>query len=284
MLSDNGPPFTAMLLQKLCELYGIKLTHSTPYHPRGNSVVESYMRSLSTALNLVHVVGEQRWDELLPAAAMAYRATPHASIGLSPFFLVTGTEMVLPLTTVWEIPTTTVVGPQWLSALWRCRHALIQAHRKEAALLRAASKEQEYPVGSWVGIKLPTASADLQAVSSKFARKYSGPYRIVDRLPNGISYVLEDPVSGAQRKVNRANLKLYALPSETPPIVPEIPLPLRGLPPLSKARSHTRETVQLQADLHVRQNPFICPFLKMFVKIVLLNLMFPKVLLLNPTF
>ena len=259
MLSDNGPPFTAMLLQKLSELYGIKLIHSTPYHPRGNSVVESYMRSLSTALNLVHVVGEQRWDELLPAAAMAYRATPHASTGLSPFFLVTGTEMILPLTTVWEIPTMTVMGPQWLSALWRCRHALIQAHRQEAALLRAASKEQEYPVGSWVGIKLPTASADLQAVSSKFARKYSGPYRIVDRLPNGVSYVLEDPVSGTQRKVNRVNIKLYALPSEAPPTVPEIPLPLLGLPPLPNARAHTRETVQLQADLPREAEPIYMP-------------------------
>ena len=103
--------------------------------------------------------------------------------------------------------------------------------------------------------KLPTASADLQAVSSKFARKYSGPFRIVDRLPNGVSYVLEDPVSGAQRKVNRVHLKLYALPLETPPIVPEIPLPLRGLPPLPNVRSHTRETVQLQADLPREAEP-----------------------------
>ena len=70
------------------------------------------MRSLCTALNLVHAVGVQCWDELLPAAAMAYRATPHASTGLSPFFLVTGTEMVLPLTTEWNLPTVTAMSSQ----------------------------------------------------------------------------------------------------------------------------------------------------------------------------
>ena len=249
ILSDNGPPFASALLQKLAELYGVKLLHSTPYHPRGNSVVESYMRSLCTALNLVHVVGEQRWDELLPAAAMAYRATPHASTGLSPFFLMTGTEMVLPLSTEWDLPTISTFGPQWLSALWRCRHTLMQEHRKEAALLRAASKAQEYPVGSWVGLKLSTPSADAQAVSSKFARKYSGPYRVVSVFPNGVSYELEDPITGARRKANRANLKLYALPSEAPLAMPRLPQSMIGLPAPRPGPIHTRETTQLQADL-----------------------------------
>ena len=39
----------------------------------------------------------------------------------------------------------------------------MRAHREEAAKLRAASREQRFPVGSWVGVKIPTASADLQA-------------------------------------------------------------------------------------------------------------------------
>ena len=250
LLSDNGPPFTSALLQRLAELYGVKLLHSTPYHPRGNSVVESYMRSLCTALNLVHVVGEQRWDELLPAAAMAYRATPHASTGLSPFFLVTGTEMVLPLSTQWDLPTVTPMGPQWLTALWRCRHKLMSEHKEEAIRLREANEAQQFPVGSWVGVKLPSSSSDLQAVSSKFARKFTGPYRVVEVLPNGVSYVIEDAVSGAKRKVNRANLKLYSLPSDRPPSFPDLPPHLVGLPPVRAGfPTATRETANLQADL-----------------------------------
>ena len=133
--SDNWPPFSAVLLQRLAEVYGIHLLHSTPYHPRGNSVVESYVRSLCTALHLVHVVGEQRWDELLPAAAMAYRAIPHSSTGLSPFFLVTGTEMVLPLSTEWKLPSFNAVGPRWLETLWKCRHSVMELHRQESIRL-----------------------------------------------------------------------------------------------------------------------------------------------------
>ena len=250
ILSDNGPPFTSTLLQRLAELYGVKLLHSTPYHPRGNSVVESYMRSLCTALNLVHVVGEQRWDELLPAAAMAYRATPHASTGLSPFFLVTGTEMVLPLTTEWDLPTVTTMGSQWLTTLWKCRHQLMKEHREEATRLRDANKEQKFPVGSWVGVKVPNPSADQQAVSTKFARKFTGPYRVVEVLPNGVSYLIEDAVTGVQRKVNRVNLRLYALPSDIPPSFPDLPTHLVGLPSVRLGvPTNTRETANLQADL-----------------------------------
>ena len=89
-----------------------------------------------------------------------------------------------------------------------------------------------------------------QAVRSKFALKYSRPYRVVDRQLNGVSYELEDPVTGARRKVNRANLKLYALPLEAPPAMPNVPPSLVGLPSAQPtALTSTRETAHLQADL-----------------------------------
>ena len=45
ILSDNGPPFSAVPLQRIAEVYGIHLLYYTPYHPRGNSIVESYEKS-----------------------------------------------------------------------------------------------------------------------------------------------------------------------------------------------------------------------------------------------
>ena len=52
LLTDNGRQFTARLLQQLADVYGIKHIYCSPYNPRGNSVVESYMRALKTTLKL----------------------------------------------------------------------------------------------------------------------------------------------------------------------------------------------------------------------------------------
>ena len=52
LLTDNGRQFTGRLLQQVTDIYGIKHIYSSPYNPRGNSVVESYMRTLKITLNL----------------------------------------------------------------------------------------------------------------------------------------------------------------------------------------------------------------------------------------
>ena len=94
LLTDNGRQFTARLLQRLTDVYGIKRIYSSPYNPRDNSVVESYMRTLKTTLKLCTQALQTDWDVVLRAAALAYRAAPHTVTGHTPFFLVTGQEVV----------------------------------------------------------------------------------------------------------------------------------------------------------------------------------------------
>ena len=118
-LTDNGRQFTARLLQQLTDVYGIKHIYSSPYNRRGNSVVESYMLTLKTTFNLCTQAFQTNWDAALQAAALAYRATPHTVTGHTPFFLVTGQEVVLPLSREWHEPTLCQLGVKSLEALWR---------------------------------------------------------------------------------------------------------------------------------------------------------------------
>lgn len=47
MQREDGPPFTANVGRCFCEcVLGHKKSIVPPYHPQGNSVVKSYMRSL----------------------------------------------------------------------------------------------------------------------------------------------------------------------------------------------------------------------------------------------
>ena len=102
LLTDIGCQVTARLLQELPDVYGIKHIYSSPYNPRGNSVVESYMHTLKTTVKPRTPAFRTDWDVALQGAAVAYRAAAHAVTGHAPFFLVTGQEVVLPLSREWH--------------------------------------------------------------------------------------------------------------------------------------------------------------------------------------
>ena len=174
LLTDNGGQFNADLIRYLCRILNITKLYSAPYHPRGNSVVEAYMRTLKTALRLCVKGYNQEWDVALSAVTMAYRATPHTVTGYSPYFLVTGTEMVLPISREWEEPTFQRYGSMWLGALWKARLQIIEAHAQVARDRRAKyfEKGRKFEPGMLVAVRLNTLA---KGVKSKFAPLYKGP-------------------------------------------------------------------------------------------------------------
>ena len=90
VLSDNGPEFIAEALRNLCKSIGAGKIYSSPYYPQGNSVCESFMRTLKKALSALASEYGYGWDVHLQAVAFAHNATPHTSTNHSPFFLVHG--------------------------------------------------------------------------------------------------------------------------------------------------------------------------------------------------
>ena len=96
LLSDNGPQFTASVVRTFCENVGARKIYSTPYHPQGNSIVESYMSSLKKSSAALVSEDGRDWDLFLSAVALAYNSTPHTVTGFSPFFLAHGRETMLP--------------------------------------------------------------------------------------------------------------------------------------------------------------------------------------------
>ena len=62
LLSDNGPQFVAAVLRDFCASVGVRKMYSNPYHPQGNSVVESYMRTLKKGLAALVSEDNKDWD------------------------------------------------------------------------------------------------------------------------------------------------------------------------------------------------------------------------------
>ena len=75
---------------------GIRIIYSANYHPHGNGLAESTNKNLLKILKRTISVHHRNWHTELVNALWADRVTPKAAIGNSPFFLVYGTEAILP--------------------------------------------------------------------------------------------------------------------------------------------------------------------------------------------
>ena len=90
--SDQGRQFESRIIESLCELYKIKKSRTTAYHPAGNGQCERFNKTLIRMLSLLPDREKKRWPSHLSATTEAYNNTPHCTTGVSPFYLMFGRD------------------------------------------------------------------------------------------------------------------------------------------------------------------------------------------------
>jgi hypothetical protein len=96
IVTDNASPFRSEPLIKFCEQFQIALIHSTPYYPQGNGLAESSNKSLIKLIKKLLEDNKRAWDSKLRFSLWDDRVTTKKSLGISPFQLVYGIEVVFP--------------------------------------------------------------------------------------------------------------------------------------------------------------------------------------------
>ncbi|CAC5389753.1 unnamed protein product [Mytilus coruscus] len=100
LLSDCGCNFVSNLVKALSELFNIKRHLTSSYHLQTNGACERMNSVILRALHSYTQDQRDDWYDVLPGILMAYRATPATqSTDYSPFFLLYGREMTLPIDT-----------------------------------------------------------------------------------------------------------------------------------------------------------------------------------------
>lgn len=236
--SDQGRNFESSLFKELCGLLDINKTRTSPYHPQSDGLIERFNRTLLSMLSLFVDNNHSNWDALLPYVMMAYRSSVHASTGFTPYKILFGQEIVLPVDVMLG------VGPQdkftavsdYVARTADILSTVVEAvkrHQARASERQKAAHDfranfQYYSAGELVWVRNKTKKRGL---CPKLQKRYRGPYKVLERVTE-VLYRLALEGGGPDVVIHFNRLKpfVYGTFSETPtaPARPGGGAPSRG--------------------------------------------------------
>jgi hypothetical protein len=108
IITDNGTNFTSKEFKSYYEGLGIKLKFTSVAHPKTNRQVKKanglICNGIKKRLLAPLEKAKSPWVDELPSVLWSLRTTPNAATQETPFFLVHGTEAVLPVEVTHEAP------------------------------------------------------------------------------------------------------------------------------------------------------------------------------------
>ncbi|TYK27554.1 uncharacterized protein E5676_scaffold22G00230 [Cucumis melo var. makuwa] len=97
IMTDNGRQFSNSMIDKLCGKFKFKQYKSSMYNAAANGLAEAFNKTLCNLLKKIVSKSKRDWQERIGEALWAYRTTHRTPTGVTPYSLVYGVEVVLPL-------------------------------------------------------------------------------------------------------------------------------------------------------------------------------------------
>ena len=183
----------------------------TAYRPSSNGPIERFFRTLKSLLRkYIKALGSQNWDDYLPYLQLAYHNTEHRITGYTPFFLMHGYEVRLPIDAVMG------TGPNDYQCLTEYRNHLVKVLgvARRNALDRMQDQQQRqvrstrlpvYVAGDWVYLSTVKPHVHEPKVEHE---PWSGPYLVKRRVdPLSQVYVLD--LQGKEYLAHAERLKAW---------------------------------------------------------------------------
>ncbi|UYV83545.1 hypothetical protein LAZ67_23001432 [Cordylochernes scorpioides] len=169
VISDRGKQFTSQLFKDLTTLCGIKLRHSTAYHPQCNGKIERLHRTIKTAIRAHNSI---KWTETLPTVLLGLRAAINKDNNHSLSQMVYGKTIRLP--------------GEFFDASKHHLHAeeFVQQLQRQMELLKPLNEKHHSKTKVFVHKDLKTCShvfIRTDRVKKPLEPPYEGPFPVLER-------------------------------------------------------------------------------------------------------
>ncbi len=215
VVTDQGKEFCNMVLDLVCELWGIDKKRTSPFHPQSNSSAESYNRSIVKYMRAVLTNDTTTdWELYLAPMMLSYNVHVHKATLESPFFL---TFLHDP-----KLPHFDIQNPRKLymdnyaaeafnlaqAAHIRVAHNLGEQKRRQEKYFDKSTKERSYDSGDKVIVHFPNVPV---GVNQKFYTKWR--LFTVDRMVGPVNVSLKAS-NRSKRILVHINRTRLATPAE----------------------------------------------------------------------
>lgn len=212
--SDQGRQFEGKLIEELCKLLQVEKSHTTPYHPQGDGLVERANRTILDMLATV-VKNHKDWESHLRATCMAYNTSIQSTTGQSPFFLMFGRRARIPVDLLYRtgelgecVSVNSYVSKQseiLQEAYYQVQNRMgLQQDRQKEVYDRRRHGEP-FKEGDRVMLYSPVVP---RGRSKKLHCPWSGPFKVLKKLSE-VTYRIRHCQGGRKRMVVHFNrLKL----------------------------------------------------------------------------
>ena len=215
--SDQGRQFESAVFQEMCKMLEISKTRTTPLHARSDGMIERMNRTMQNMLSKYIQENQKDWDLYLDFIVMAYNTCEHESTGCSPYRILYGENIVLPIDILTDniaeegTVETDISGfvPQLQSNLKRIhafvRNNLSKSAEKQKKHYDSHVKEICYNVGDLVW---RNQKKTVPGVKTKITRHWTGPWIITEKLCD-ILFRIKHSDSSPSLIMHGDNLKKY---------------------------------------------------------------------------
>ena len=209
ILSDNGLEFKNKVIEGICDMYGIKQSFITPYHPASNGLVERMNRSILEVLRHVTPPLQDSWEDWLPQVAATINGSINSSVGKTPHYIIYGCDKLLPYEVLSQ-PQEPVYTEDYVKVHMNVFKKVHEQVRKHLGASRAEMIQRQHksakPIALQVDDQVMKVVPDR---STKLDAKFGGPFVVVNTGP-GNKVTVRDPTTGQEERVHVDRLKKCA--------------------------------------------------------------------------
>ena len=202
--SDMVAQFESRVVKEMCSMLNISKTHTTPYHPQSDGLVERANRTIQNMLTTATNTQAGNWESCLPKVCLAYNTSKHMSTGYTPFYLMFGRQPKMPLDIIYGMaPGQVVEHCQYVANLRKKMELAYQLAREN--MQTAANRQKEnydlkvhgdkFITGQLVWLCNPVVP---KGNSRKLLTPWVGPYRVIKCLSDTV-YRIQDTRANRRR-------------------------------------------------------------------------------------